>query len=64
MAPSEEVNKMHGTNTRIRAVDVELIETLTAISVVSKRLARKLMILESREPQRIYKHRIWKAARC
>ena len=45
MAPSKEVNEMHGTNTRIRAVDVELIEALTAISVVSKRLARKLMIL-------------------
>ena len=45
MAPSKEVNEMHGTNTRIRAVDAELIEALTAISVVSKRLARKLMIL-------------------
>lgn len=36
---------MYGTDTRTRAVDGELIEVLTAISVVSKRLARKLTIL-------------------
>ena len=36
---------MYGTDTRTRAADEELIEVLTAISVVSKRLARKLMIL-------------------
>ena len=36
---------MHGTNTRTHAADDELIETLIAISVVSKRLARKLTIL-------------------
>ena len=40
-----EVNKMYGTDTRTRAADEELIEVLTAISVVSKRLARKLTIL-------------------
>jgi hypothetical protein len=36
---------MYGTDTRTHAVDGELIEVLTAISVVSKRLARKLTIL-------------------
>jgi hypothetical protein len=41
-APSKEVNEMYGTDTRTRAADEELIEVLIAISVVSKRLARKL----------------------
>ncbi|OQB13584.1 MAG: hypothetical protein BWY15_01659 [Firmicutes bacterium ADurb.Bin193] len=36
---------MYETDTRTRAVDGELIDVLTAISVVSKRLARKLKIL-------------------
>jgi len=36
---------MYGTDNRARAADEELIEVLTAISVVSKRLARKLTIL-------------------
>lgn len=36
---------MNGIDTRTRAVDGELIEVLTAISVVSKRLARKLTVL-------------------
>jgi hypothetical protein len=44
-APSKEVNEMYGTDTRTRAADEELIEVLTAISVVSKRLARKLTVL-------------------
>jgi hypothetical protein len=44
-APSKEVNKMYGTDTRARAADEELIEVLTAISTVSKRLARKLTVL-------------------
>ena len=36
---------MYGTDNRARAADEELIEVLTAISAVSKRLARKLTIL-------------------
>ena len=36
---------MNETNTRTIAADEELIEVLTAISVVSKRLARKLTAL-------------------
>jgi hypothetical protein len=44
-APSKEVNEMYETNTRTIAADEELIEVLTAISVVSKRLARKLTAL-------------------
>ena len=36
---------MYGTDSRARAADEELIEILTAISVVSKRLARKLTVL-------------------
>ena len=36
---------MHETGTRTHDADDELIETLIAISVVSKRLARKLTIL-------------------
>lgn len=36
---------MYKTDTRTRAADEELIEVLTAISAVSKRLARKLTIL-------------------
>lgn len=36
---------MYETNTRTIAADEELIEVLTAISAVSKRLARKLTIL-------------------
>lgn len=36
---------MYGIDTRTRAADEELIEVLTAISVVSKRLARKLTVL-------------------
>ena len=36
---------MYETNTRTIAADEELIEVLTAISVVSKRLARKLTAL-------------------
>jgi hypothetical protein len=44
-APSKEVNEMYETNTRTSAADEELIEVLTTISVVSKRLARKLTVL-------------------
>jgi len=36
---------MYGTDNRARTADKELIEVLTAISVVSKRLARKLTVL-------------------
>ena len=36
---------MYGADTRTRAADEELIEVLTAISAVSKRLERKLTIL-------------------
>ena len=36
---------MYETNIRTIAADEELIEVLTAISVVSKRLARKLTVL-------------------
>ena len=43
-APSKEVNEMHETGTRTHAANDELSETLIAISVVSKRLARKLTI--------------------
>lgn len=41
--------KQTGTNCRDRETDEELAEVLTAISVVSKRLARKLSILSRQD---------------
>jgi len=52
MAPSKEVNEMYESHTRIRAADDELIDVLIAISVVSNRLARKLMILANQSQNR------------
>lgn len=51
-APSKEVNRMyeaqkkHGTGT-----DKELIDVLTAISVVSRRLAMKLALIQSQSTE-------------
>ncbi|QAT51363.1 hypothetical protein EQM14_14880 [Caproiciproducens sp. NJN-50] len=39
------MNKVYEADIRARAADRELIEVLTAISAVSKRMARKLTIL-------------------
>lgn len=52
IAPSKEVNRMydalrkHGTGT-----DQELIDVLTAISMVSKRLAMKLALIQSQSTE-------------
>ena len=52
IAPSKEVNRMyeaqkkHGTGT-----DKELIDVLTAISVVSRRLAMKLALIQSQSTE-------------
>ena len=44
--------KQTGTEVRDREIDEELADVLTAISVVSKRLARKLTTLSRQEKEK------------